>query len=584
MAKKPTHPDEALEVAQEQLPVANELAVATDALTQVASQLRDAAAQMTVGLQTLQQTLEGMALKVTAGPAATVAAQINTWEDDPFSQAVATQDPVDATPIQVAMPVNNNPLLQTQINGPSPVPSIYAPGTTEFRYWTAAEALARGVNFWAQWLPAGTRWTIMQAPMRVNLVAGTDLNANYSRQFGLRFYQDTIRGRQFFSGESPDVSCHELGHAILDALRPELFDAASTEAAAFHESFGDMSAILSALQLDSLCEKVIRETGGRLNVNSRLSQLAEQLGWAIRQRSPTAVDQDCLRNAANRFFYQTPDTLPATAPASQLSSEVHSFSRVFTGAFLDALARMLDVVGPATTNNLRTVSGHLGQLLVDGVHLAPITAAYYSQVAASMVQADQQRFGGRYRASLTSGFVEHGILAPSAGAALRQAQVPRPVQQQAMAGTTITPRGPTLLTLGGESDGYLRIAHEAPQLPIRSLETGYLRLEVHVPSETPRFSVASASLGIGPALEPTAEPTAEEAAHAFVEDLIQRDRIDFEPARSVVGAELITSQARVKKTHTVVVTEDKKIRLKRMHFSCWCNLCSLGDKGNMKAC
>lgn len=577
MAKKPTHP--VLEVAQEQLPVANELAVATDALTQVASQLRDAAAQMTVGLQTLQQTLEGMAPKVGAGAAATVAAQINTWEDDPFSQAVATQDPVDATPIQVAMAINNNPLLQTQINGPSPVPSIYAPGTTEFRYWTAAEALARGVNFWAQWLPAGTRWTIMQAPMRVNLVAGTDLNANYSRQFGLRFYQDTIRGRQFFSGESPDVSCHELGHAILDALRPELFDAASTEAAAFHESFGDMSAILSALQLDSMCEKVIRETGGRLNVNSGLSRVAEQLGWAIRQLSPTAVDQDCLRNAANRFFYQTPDTLPATAPASQLSSEVHSFSRVFTGAFLDALARMLDVVGPATTNNLRTVSGHLGQLLVDAVHLAPITAGYYSQVAASMVQADQQRFGGRYRASLTSGFVEHGILAPSAVAALRQAQVPRPVQQQAMAGRA-TPRGPTLLTLGGESDGYLRTAHEAPQLPIRSLETHNLTLEVNVPSEMPRFSVASASLGIGPALDPTAE----EAAHGFVEDLIQRDRIDFEPARSVVAAEFITSQARVKKTHTVVVTEDKKIRLKRMHFDCWCNLCSLGDKGDMKAC
>jgi hypothetical protein len=48
---------------------------------------------MTAGLQTLQQTLEGMAPKVTAGAAATVAAQINTWEDDPFSQAVARRIP-----------------------------------------------------------------------------------------------------------------------------------------------------------------------------------------------------------------------------------------------------------------------------------------------------------------------------------------------------------------------------------------------------------------------------------------------------------------------------------------------------------
>jgi hypothetical protein len=575
MAKKPPRPDEALDVVREQLPVANELAVATDALTQVASQLRDAAAQMTVALQTLQQTLEGIAPKLTAGAAPAVAAQISTWEDDPFSEAVATQDPVDATPIQVAMPVNNNSLLQTQINGPSPVPSIYAPETAEFRYWTTAEALARGINFWAQRLPTGTRWTTMQAPMRVTLVAGTDLNANYSRQFGLRFYQDTVKGRQFFSSESPDVSCHELGHAILDALRPELFDAASTEAAAFHESFGDMSAMLTALQLDSLCDKVIRETGGRLNVNSRLSRLAEQLGWAIRQRSLTAVDPDCLRNAANRFFYQNPDELPATAPASQLSSEVHSFSRVFTGAFLDALARMLDVVGPATSNNLRTVSGHLGQLLVDGVHLAPVTPGYYSQVAASIVQADQQRFDGRYRQALTSAFLQHGVLAPSAAAALGQAQVPRPVPQPAMAGTAITPRVPTLLTLGTESDGYLRTAHDAPQLPTRSLATQYLTLEVYSPEEAPRFSVASASLGIGPASGRTAEAEAE----AFVEDLIQRGRIDFEPARNVVAPELITPMAPARKTHTVVVTEDKKIRLKRLHFNCWCNRCSHGDAG-----
>jgi hypothetical protein len=88
--------------------------------------------------------------------------------------------------------------------------------------------------------------------------------------------------------------------------------------AAFHESFGDMSAILSALQLDSVRAKVIQETGGRLNVNSELSRLAPQLGWAIRQLSPTAVDADCLRNAANRFFYQDPDDLPP--PPQQVNS------------------------------------------------------------------------------------------------------------------------------------------------------------------------------------------------------------------------------------------------------------------------
>ena len=76
-------------------------------------------------------------------------------------------------------------------------------------------------------------------------------------------------------GESPDIVCHEMGHAILDAIKPQLWGAASHEAAAFHESFGDMSAILSALQLQSLRSAILRDTGGHLYQSSRLSRLAE---------------------------------------------------------------------------------------------------------------------------------------------------------------------------------------------------------------------------------------------------------------------------------------------------------------------
>ena len=538
---------------------------ATEKLSEAARALSDAAVQMTQGLHALQRTLQSMAPTLAATAAAT--GQINAWEDDPFSEETPTADPVDAVPIQVALPVNENNLLQIQVNGPSSAPGIYPAGTSDFRYWTAIEALTRGVNFWGQWLPVGTRWTTTEAPMRVTLVAGEDLNANYSRWAGLRFYQKTVKGRQFFSGESPDVACHELGHAVLDALRPELFDAANTETAAFHEFFGDMSAILSALQIDSLCQKVIKETGGRLNVNSRLSRLAEQLGWAIRQLSPTAVDRDCLRNAANRFFYQNPDDIPPSAPASQISSEVHSFSRVFTGAFLDALSRMLDVVGAANTNNLRTVSGHLGQLLVDGVHLAPINASYFSQVAAAMIQANKTRFGDRYGTALRSAFLEHGVLEPSTIQGLAQAPVPQQasvsVQPMAVAHAAAPPSAPTTLTMGSgmESDGYLCNAQDAPELPTLSLQVPYLNLAlvVHSSSESTRFQVSSAALEVTEA----SPITGERAAQAFVEDLIQLGRIDFEPAREAIDSELLATYNRTSsmKTHTLVVGQDKKVSL-----------------------
>src|SRR5262249_42721797 len=133
---------------------------------------------------------------------------------------------------------------------------------------------------------------------------------------------------------------------------------------------------------------VLNETRGRLNRASRLSRLAEQLGAAIRIEHPDAVDRDCLRNAANSFFYRDPQTLPPMAPASQLSSEPHSFSRVFTAAFLDALAAMLArEPGEPNRDNLRSVSQDMGRLLVGGVLLAPVVPDYYSQVAAHMIEA-----------------------------------------------------------------------------------------------------------------------------------------------------------------------------------------------------
>src|SRR5262249_19129376 len=146
----------------------------------------------------------------------------------------------------------------------------------------------------------------------------------------------------------------------------------------------------------------------------------------LRQLSRDLADADCLRNAANHFFYRPPNLLPSQAPSNELSSEFHSFSRVFTGAFLDALARMVVNVGQPSDASIKAVSRDMGQLLVDGVHNAPITPSYYSQVAAAMVQADRARFGGRYGSALSGAFVERGILSIDSAAALATAPVPTP--------------------------------------------------------------------------------------------------------------------------------------------------------------
>jgi hypothetical protein len=77
---------------------------------------------------------------------------INVWEDDP-EPAVQTSRPA---------PVLSHKPLAFSFPEPAPAPAIYDPGTPQFRYWTAAEALRRGADFWAPllavnvWQPGAT--------------------------------------------------------------------------------------------------------------------------------------------------------------------------------------------------------------------------------------------------------------------------------------------------------------------------------------------------------------------------------------------------------------------------------------------
>jgi hypothetical protein len=303
---------------------------------------------------------------------------INAWEDDP------------ATGVLVSRPVPNvaKTPLAFRFPKPAPPPGIYQPGTSQFRFWTAAEALRRGADFWAARIPL-TRWQ-MGAVLPVLLDQGVDLNAFYDRK-ALNFFHGPSPTGTVFSGESPDIACHEMGHAILDSLKPQLWGAASHEAAAFHEAFGDISAIMSAVQLPSLRSSILADTHGHLYSSSRLSRLAEQLGAAIRAQQPDAVDRDCLRNAVNSFVYQDPSNLPPSAPASQLSSEPHSFSRVFSGAFFEALGSILGVNaathGQPTEQEFLASANDLAGILVTAIKQAPVVPDWYAQVASAMVQS-----------------------------------------------------------------------------------------------------------------------------------------------------------------------------------------------------
>lgn len=332
--------------------------------------------------------------------AAAAPSMVASWEDDPGS----------GIPTLRAAPDPKKKPLAFSFPEPAPAPEQYQPGTPQFRYWVAAEALRRGADFWAKLIPLDN-WQVGPA-LRIILDKGEQLNAYYDRK-ALNFFHGQSPGGTVYSGESPDVVCHEMGHAILDSFKPQLWSSASSEAAAFHESFGDISAILSALQLQSLRIAILTETGGHLYRSSRLSRLAEQLGAAIRAQHPDAAEPDCLRNAVNSFVYQDPHTLLFQAPAPQLSSEPHSFSRVFTGAFFEALGGLLATAASKpeqpTEQELLSVATELAGILVAAVKAAPVVPNWFAQVASGMVHAAAQ-VNKTYPAVLKGVFVRRSIL------------------------------------------------------------------------------------------------------------------------------------------------------------------------------
>jgi hypothetical protein len=466
------------------------------------------------------------------------------WEDDPGDPK---QQP-HLDPIQVAVPNQSATPLPFRIAGRAPAPKIYTPGTKEFLYYAAACALRRTADFWAGVVPGGTKWQI-GSTLPVNLDSGIDLNAFYTRggggdSPGLHFFHEVVNGRTFFSGESPDVVCHEMGHAVLDALRPQLFDAQTIEAAAFHESFGDMSAILSALQVASFRNEVLGEVGNTINRASRLTRLAEQLGAAIRVQHPDAVDPDCLRNAANSFFYRDPQTLPPSAPASQLSSEPHAFSRVFTAAFVDALAGVFKLNGTSSSALLKS-SVDMAQLLVGGVLSAAVVPDYYSQVAASMVQFGETKpFSGKYRDVLKSAFVRRGILSLQAAVTLGGMKKP------SAANMALTAK-----FAGGDSEALPMSFLSAAQYGLKSTS-----LKVHLAAQPKRYAITASSS------QPGAQEShsAQFAAESYTQSLFQRGRVDIgshgHPAAGF-------SHGFSFKTH--VITEDAgELIMKRVAFDC----------------
>ena len=302
---------------------------------------------------------------------------------------------------------------------PAAAAGTYPPHTPGFEYWQALTALNSGLRNWkAINGSALVRWYGDRQTLPVLTDNGDDLNAFYDRS-SLQFFSHTFGGITVNSSESVDVVTHEQGHGFLDATRSDFFDVPFIEVGSLHEAFGDSMAILNAIA-DSASREAVLAASPDLSGNQFLESLAEQLGDAIRREyGPQSVESGALRHALNTFRWTDPTALPPSAPADRLCGEVHSFSRVFSGAFYDVI-RNIFTSGPRTSAGLLRAGRTAGKLLVAAVKTVPAAPQIYAAVGQRMLQADVATNGGANCPAIQAAFERHGmtLAAPSTSLAV----------------------------------------------------------------------------------------------------------------------------------------------------------------------
>lgn len=245
--------------------------------------------------------------------------------------------------------------------------------------------------------------------------AGSDLNAYYDRR-SLRFFagNDPVSRKKVFTSESTDIVAHELGHALLDAARPDLWNMQALEVWSFHEAWSDMVAILTAMKHDKILAKILEETDGNLMIPNVVSRLAEEMGTTIYNytKGKGGRKPGSLRDAVNSFVYSQPEKLPRHTSDDKLAAECHSFGRVFLGAYYEVMAKMFQIEFSEVKDKmeaLRRTRSAASKLLARSAQLAPATPRFYDSVARTMLGLDK-RMGGKYQEALSSVFSNRKIL------------------------------------------------------------------------------------------------------------------------------------------------------------------------------
>jgi hypothetical protein len=258
-----------------------------------------------------------------------------------------------------------------------------------------------------------TSWAATRT-LDVDPQAGVRFNAFYDRA-GLKFFydKDPATQKMVYCSACSHVVSHELGHAILDAMRPDLWNVHALEIWGFHEGFGDCLSILHLMQYDLALTKSLEEHDGDLRKSNLLSRVAPELGAALyhQSRGRDGRREDTLRDAVNPFNYVQPERLPQKARVDELSAEPHSFSQVFLAAWYDFMVSIYEreAAQMPRKDALAKARDVAGAYLFEGARVAPAIPRFYRGIYQAMIAVDKATQGG-YATLLNKAFGRRRIV------------------------------------------------------------------------------------------------------------------------------------------------------------------------------
>lgn len=249
--------------------------------------------------------------------------------------------------------------------------------------------------------------------LQVYPAAGPDLNAYYDRR-SLKFFYYNHKGKNTYFCDSVDIITHELGHALLDAMRPDFWSVQALEIWSFHEAFSDITAMFNLMSYDVALQKMLAETNGNLLQSNCVSRLAEEVGSLIRSvTNDSSYLSNALRDpAVEKFYYVDPLKLPAETSNNKLASECHSFGRVFSNAWYNMMVKIFEAEragGKKPLDALKFSRDFCFSVLVQSVPSSPRTTKYYEAVAKSMLIIAKAK-NPKYASVMESVFKEWNII------------------------------------------------------------------------------------------------------------------------------------------------------------------------------